>query len=75
MSERAVPFFALADYEVAPYGFNDFIDAPQPFSSNGILGLGIGNVDQHHEGFVGTSLLLLRPIAPRIFCMATIRNR
>jgi hypothetical protein len=61
MSERKVPFMALADYEVAPYGFNDFIDAPQLFSSNGILGLGIGNVDQGYEGFVVPSLVLLGP--------------
>jgi hypothetical protein len=58
MSERKIPFMALADYEVAPYGFNDFIDAPQLFSSNGILGLGIGNVDQHYTGFVIPALVL-----------------
>jgi hypothetical protein len=51
MTERKIPFMALADYEVAPYGFNDFIDAPQLFSSNGILGLGIGNIDRHYPGF------------------------
>jgi hypothetical protein len=51
MSERKTPFMALADYDIAPYGFNDFFDVPQLFSSNGILGLGIGNVDQHYPGF------------------------
>ena len=61
MSERKVPFMALADYEVAPYGFNDFIDAPQLFSSNRILGLGIGNVEQHYTGFVIPTLVLLAP--------------
>ncbi len=51
MSERKTPFMALADYDVAPYGFNDFFDVPQLFSSNRILGLGIGNVDQDYPGF------------------------
>ena len=51
MSERKIPFMALADYDVAPYGFNDFFDAPQLFSSNGILGLGIGNVDRNYPLF------------------------
>ncbi|HDL20692.1 MAG TPA: hypothetical protein ENH30_05375 [Nitrospirae bacterium] len=51
MSERKTPFMALADYDVAPYGFNDFFDVPQLFSSNRILGLGIGNVDQNYPGF------------------------
>lgn len=51
MSERKIPFMVLADYDVAPYGFNDFFDAPQLFSSNKILGLGIGNVDKDYPGF------------------------
>jgi hypothetical protein len=59
MSDRKMPFMALADYDIAPYGFNDFIDAPQLFSSNGILGLGIGNVDQQYHGFVIPTLILL----------------
>jgi hypothetical protein len=59
MSERKMPFMALSDYDVAPYGFNDFIDAPQLFSSNGILGLGIGNVDQQYPGFVIPTLVLV----------------
>jgi hypothetical protein len=42
---------ALADYDVAPYGFNDFYDAPQIFCSNQILGLGIGNVDRNYPLF------------------------
>jgi hypothetical protein len=42
---------ALADYDVAPHGFYDFFDVPQLFSSNRILGLGIGHVDQHYQGF------------------------
>ena len=51
MSERKMPFMALADYDVAPYGFNDFFDAPQLFCSNNILGLGIGNVDRSYPLF------------------------
>ncbi|UCD78459.1 MAG: hypothetical protein JSW26_24100 [Desulfobacterales bacterium] len=51
MSERKTPFMALADYDVAPHGFNDFFDAPQLFCSNRILGLGIGNVDRNYPLF------------------------
>lgn len=51
MNERKTPFMALADYDVAPYGYNDFFDVPQLFCSNGILGLGIGNVDRNYQGF------------------------
>ena len=58
MNERKMPFMALADYDVAPYGFNDFFDAPQLFSSNGILGLGIGNVDRHYAGFAVPALIM-----------------
>lgn len=51
MTERKMPFVALADYDVAPHGFNDFYDAPQLFCSNNILGLGIGNVDRNYPLF------------------------
>jgi len=51
MTERKIPFMALADYDVAPYGFNDFYDAPQIFCSNNTLGLGIGNVDRNYPLF------------------------
>jgi hypothetical protein len=51
MSERRLPFMVLADYDVAPYGYNDFYDAPQLFCSNNILGLGIGNVDRNYPLF------------------------
>jgi hypothetical protein len=51
MSARKIPFMALADYDVAPYGYNDFFDAPQLFCSNLILGLGIGNVDRNYPLF------------------------
>jgi hypothetical protein len=51
MNARQMPFMALADYDVAPYGFNDFYDAPQLFCSNRILGLGIGNVDRNYPLF------------------------
>lgn len=45
MNHRKLNFVALADYDIAPHGFNDFYDAPQLFCSNGILGLGVGNID------------------------------
>jgi hypothetical protein len=51
MNERKLPFMALADYDVAPYGYNDFFDAPQLFCSNNKLGLGIGNVDRNYPLF------------------------
>jgi hypothetical protein len=51
MTARKMPFMALADYDVAPYGFNDFYDVPQLFCSNHILGLGIGNVDRNYPLF------------------------
>jgi uncharacterized protein YndB with AHSA1/START domain len=58
MTERKIPFMALADYDVAPYGYNDFFDAPQLFSSNHILGLGIGNVDRNYPLFGIPTLIL-----------------
>jgi hypothetical protein len=51
MNKRKIPFMALADYDVAPHGFNDFYDAPQLFCSNKRLGLGIGNVDRNYPLF------------------------
>jgi len=51
MDQRKIAFMAFADYDVAPYGFNDFFDALQMFCSNGVLGLGIGNVAQNYPLF------------------------
>ncbi len=51
MNRREVLFMAFADYDVAPYGFNDFFDALQMFCSNDTLGLGIGNIDHNYPGF------------------------
>lgn len=51
MNERKIPFMALADYAVVPYGYTDFFDAPQLFCSNHKLGLGIGNVDRNYQPF------------------------
>lgn len=51
MNQRKIPFMAFADYDVAPYGYNDFFDAMQMFCSNRILGLGIGNVDRNYPLF------------------------
>lgn len=51
MNRRQTPFMALADYDVAPHGFNDSYDALQMFCSNATLGLGIGNVDRNYPLF------------------------
>ena len=51
MNQRKILFMAFADYDVAPYGFNDFFDALQMFCSNDTLGLGIGHVDRNYPGF------------------------
>ena len=51
MNERLLPFIALADYDVAPYGYHDFFDAVQMFCSNNTLGLGIGNIDRNYPLF------------------------
>ena len=51
MNEGKMPFMALADYDVAPYGYNDFFDAAQIFCNNNVLGLGIGNMDQIYPLF------------------------
>jgi len=51
MDEGKIPFMALADYDVAPYGYSDFFDAPQIFARDGILALGIGNVDNNYPLF------------------------
>lgn len=51
MNQKKITFMALADYDVAPHGFNDFYDAPQLFCSLDTLGLGIGNIDQNYPLF------------------------
>lgn len=51
MNARKMAFMALADYDVAPYGYGDFFDALQMFCSNGVLGLGIGNLDRNYPMF------------------------
>lgn len=51
MNERKIALMSFADYDVAPYGYNDFYDAMQMFCSNGVLGLGIGNVDNNYPLF------------------------
>jgi len=62
MNDRKIPFIVLADYDVAPYGFNDFFDAVQMFCSLEVLGLGIGNVDRTYPLFEVPALrLLCRP--------------
>ena len=51
MNKRKVPFMVLADYDIAPYGFSDFFDAPQLFCSNDVLSLGIGNIEITYPRF------------------------
>lgn len=51
MNERKIPFMAFGDYDVAPHGFSDYYDSLQMFCSQGILGLGIGNVDYNYPLF------------------------
>ena len=51
MNQRKIAFMAFADYEVAPYGYNDFFDSLQMFCSNNTLGLGIGNIDNNYPLF------------------------
>jgi len=51
MHTKKIPFMALADFDVAPHGFNDFYDAPQLFYSSETLGLGIGNIDRNYPFF------------------------
>ena len=45
MEQGRMNFMALADYDLAPHGFNDFYEAPQLFCSNRTLGFGVGNLD------------------------------
>jgi hypothetical protein len=62
MNQRKIPFMALADYDVAPYGYNDFFHAPQLFCGNKILGLGIGHLDRNDPLFgIPTLQLCGRP--------------
>lgn len=51
MNKRKISFMTFADYDIAPHGFYDFYDAVQMFCSQGILGLGIGNVDKKYPLF------------------------
>lgn len=51
MNERKIPFMTFGDYDVAPHGFSDFYDSLQMFCSQGILGLGVGNVDYNYPLF------------------------
>ncbi len=51
MDQRRFDFMALADFDIAPYGYGDFFEAPQVFCSQGILGLGVGNIDGPYPVF------------------------
>ena len=56
MNQRKLPFMTFFDYDIAPYGYNDFFDSVQMFNSIDTLGLGIGNVDQNYPLFCIPSL-------------------
>jgi hypothetical protein len=60
MNEGKIPYMALADYDVAPHGFNDFFDAVQVFHSVDVFSLGIGHVDRNYPLF-GIPTLLIQP--------------
>jgi hypothetical protein len=51
MNESRLPLIALADFDVAPYGYYDFFDAMQMACSINTLGLGIGNIDRNYPLF------------------------
>lgn len=59
MNQRRLAFIALADYDVAPYGYEDFFDAMQMFCSNDTLGLGIGNTARDYPMFAIPKMTLL----------------
>jgi hypothetical protein len=59
MNSRQMIFMTFADYDVAPYGYGDFFDAPQMFCSNDTLGLGIGHVDRVYPLFGIPTLRIL----------------
>lgn len=61
MNEKKMSFMAMADYDVAPYGYEDFYDAPQVFHSIGVLGLGIGHVDRNYPLFGIPTLRFITP--------------
>jgi hypothetical protein len=64
MERGRLNFMALADFEVAPYGFGDFCEAPRLFFSQGTLGLGVGNLAGVYPRF---GIPLLRIVAPPAF--------
>lgn len=65
MNARRLPFIALADYDVAPYGYYDYFDAVQMFCSNRTLGLGIGNIDRDYPLFgIADMAVDLKKISP-----------
>jgi uncharacterized protein YndB with AHSA1/START domain len=63
MNERKTLFMAFADYDVAPYGFNDFFDALQMFVSDDTVGMGIGNLDFKYRMF-GIPTIRFQPCHP-----------
>lgn len=46
-----IPFISLPDYDVAPYGFGDFYDAPFLLATGDTLGMGVGNVSRPYPRY------------------------
>jgi len=51
MNNRKIPFMTFGDYDVAPHGNSNFGYSLQMFCSQGILGLGVGDVDYNYPLF------------------------
>lgn len=56
MDGNEVPFISLPDYDVAPYGFGDFYDAPFLLATGNTLGIGVGNVSRPYPRYGSGSL-------------------
>ncbi|MCB2194172.1 MAG: hypothetical protein KQI62_21535 [Deltaproteobacteria bacterium] len=71
MEQGRLNFMALADYEVAPYGFGDFCEAPQLFCNQGTLGLGVGNVAGVYPRFGIPLVHIVAPPPPPVVSQTT----
>lgn len=60
MNQGRISYWALADYDIAPHGYNDFFEAPQIFCSQDTLGLGVGNVDGPYPMFAIPKIIIFR---------------
>jgi hypothetical protein len=46
-----IPYIFLPDYDVAPFGFGDFYDAPFLLSTGNKLGMGVGNMSRPYPKY------------------------